>query len=335
MADANFIHAQGDQLREGLAGDDFNKGPCNSNVDPSLIKVAPRWKHKKLNEIERVNFIELYRISEKKYPIYTLIASSQYTMYLWVLYIATFGEYAIQINQDRHILTNLIMFCLGVMGLQFLFEATHVGAHASFLEYDEHHPQSQRIDERPIYYLAFYHHHHHRKDDWAPMLSYNDNLNQFIFYHQGTRNVIASHWHGFSFLSSSRLIIIWLIVAIYPLSAMYFFGYEVGVIMLPLAHGWQHIPKKRFGFIIRPIFNCLEFCHLIASKHDHNRHHVHTTPEVYQDFSSSGFLYSPYKDRLINAIWKKAFYAPNMRPSDWLKTKVLFFCLEDRYDEGL
>lgn len=216
----------------------------------------------------------------------------------------------------------------GTMGLQKVFEATHVISHAKFLLYSLHVAHSALINQPPIYFYAFYHHHHQYNDDWAPFLSYHDHLkNSFIMYHTGTRNVIAAHWHGYTLLASKKLLIVIIMIKINTQFALYFFGYEIGVLMLPLAHGWQHIPKIRFGYLIGTLFYMLDYLGIIANKDDHGKHHVHTGPSVYQDFCSSGFLYSKNFDEYINKLWNKAFYNGTLIPSEWLNYYVFPFCI--------
>ena len=116
----------------------------------------------------------------------------------------------------------------------------------------------------PVYFFAFYHHHHCATDDWAPSLSYNDAKNRWIWYHAGTRRVITAHWVNYShllfLLPDGHLIprpvsvVSCVLVALAVHHSRYFVtfvcGYELGVLLLPLAHGWQHIPRSRFGSVL-------------------------------------------------------------------------------------
>jgi len=287
-----------------------------------------RYEWRELTGDERSNFLKLYQESENKYKLFQWIKSSPLTMYLWVLFVmmlGLFGIFSSSCSDEGSLLSNfflkIVFFCCGVIGLQIVFVAAHVKAHALFLEYDEHVPGSQRIQERPIYFYAFYHHHHTQSDNWAPSLGYHDKKNSFIMEHEGARNVIASHWHGFSMLTSKTILMVLLFVMLYPPLACYFFGYEVGVLLLPLAHGWQHVKKERYGFLLSRLFMILESMGLVANGHDHGRHHVHSSPTVYQDFSSSG-LYMKKIDKHINKWWDQAFYAPDTTPYDYLKPFV-------------
>ena len=59
-------------------------------------------------------------------------------------------------------------------------------------------------------------------------------------------------------------------------SIPFLLGYELGVMLLPMAHGWQHITRSRFG---PPLAAALTFFEkqlgLLASKAEHHPHHVH------------------------------------------------------------
>lgn len=296
------------------------------NSHTALIKM-PTWKHKQLNDNERKNFVDVYNQTEKKYPIFLWMKKSSTTMFMWFMYVMLFGLISFFVNDEVSLAKKFLLIVCGVYSLQCVFEPTHMNAHSLFLEYDQLRLNNPRLDEFPIFFYAHYHHHHHRNDDWEKRLSYNDPLCRYIFDHEGTRNVIASHWHGFSLISSMRILLVVALIIYDSKYALYLWGYELGVLMLPLAHGWQHIDKKRYGTILGGLMSLLEKLKLVASKEDHDFHHVHTTPEVYQDFTSSGFLYSKTKDKIMNFIWKKAFHTKNKRPYDWLNYKVKAYVL--------
>lgn len=255
---------------------------------------------------------------------------SQHINLIKIIYIIFILSFLYVVNYEimQNILLSLMLYIYitsGFIGLQKVFEANHLLSHARFLLYSLHIPFSIFMGLPPLYFYAFYHHHHTCNDDWAKFLSYNDPELRFIMDHEGSRNVIASHWHGLSLLTPNKLPVVMIITHLMPVYALFIFGYEIGVLILPLAHGWQHVPKERYGYILGSFMNMLEINGLIANKSDHGKHHIHTIPEVYQDFTSSGFLYSKQMDKLINKLWAKAFYNSQMTPSDWLENYVDIF----------
>jgi hypothetical protein len=178
---------------------------------------------------------------------------------------------------------NLLLYALaclaGILALQLVFVASHTAAHALFLEYSEQRPGSRRLGNgavipAAVYYFAFYHHHASRDDDWAPFLSYNDPKQELIWEHSGTRGIIASHWVGYSHLPyllppsfhyrrdeglpaanpapepaswgawTLTFGVYGLVIISTRFSVPFLFGYELGVLLLPMAHGWQHIARK-------------------------------------------------------------------------------------------
>jgi hypothetical protein len=252
-------------------------------------------KHQQV--IKRSEFIELYYEVEQRYPLFKLIKKSDLNMLIWIIYVNMLGLSSIYYNITRSVI--FLDIILGIFTLQIVFVITHVMAHALFLEYDQHVPGNARCTWPIVYYYAFYHHHHSKIDNWVPCLSY--------YTPDGYRGVVVSHWHTYTFLASERIIIILLFVWINPLFAVYSYGYEIAVLLLPYAHGWQHIPHEKFSIFIRVIFTFLEKIYLVAGKEDHDSHHIHTHRTVYQDFSSSG-LYMKYIDKMINYIWDKSYY---------------------------
>jgi hypothetical protein len=246
-------------------------------------------------------------------------------------------------RRTSHMLLDVAAAVSGILSLQLIFVVSHTMAHARMLEYSEHKLGSSRLNQGvgPIYFFAFYHHHSSRQDDWAPFLSYNGLVpGQLIWDHFGTRGVIGSHWVGYSHLSfmccclrdllhgpdaaaagqqaqrgtsglarASAGAVLGVFALLLHSSRSwppFLLGYEAGTLLLPMAHGWQHIPRQCFGRRLGAVLLALEWAGLIASKSDHHSHHQHTHPKVYRSFSSSG-IYGPSFDGLVNRVWDSAF----------------------------
>ena len=295
------------------------------------------FKHHILTTEERVNFVKIYEQVEKNHPVYTFIKKSKYLMYLWLLYIIIIQLLAVwyYFKMSKFELYNFgsaywhfFKILLGIFAFQLFFIISHMTAHALFLEYDNHDVQSDKMPNEPVYYFAFYHHHHTETDDWAPFLGYNPKYNSYVSLldNVGIRNVTFAHWYSYTMMVYPRLYIALGIVLLYPPMCFYLIGYELGVILLPLAHGWQHIPNHNFSSVTRYVFGFLEYVGVLAKKHDHSKHHVHNSPTVYQDFSSSG-LYLKRLDDCFNKLWNVIFnYSKNngkIRPFDIFK--IIFF----------
>jgi hypothetical protein len=202
--------------------------------------------------------------------------------------------------------------------------------------------QKEINNQLPIYFYAFYHHHHKKNKrgpeaganvsngnkltdyNWIPEMSDHDIEDKNIFEHDGTRNIMVAHWHGYSMLTSFKkfFVTFWMILltcyfssylspcwsTILILSTLYnILGYENASLALPLAHGRQHIHSRRFGETLSTIFDFLENLGIVATKNVHLNHHVHTGEFVYQDFSSSGFYFMSKLDPMINKFWNRKF----------------------------
>lgn len=298
----------------------------------TTTKDFSKWKHHQLDDSAREEFKRLVETTEAKYPLFLFLKWSSVTLLLWPMFICLLFIYASikTISGEENIISILgwigLGLFIGIMRLSINFVATHVSSHALFLHYDDHRyvfiPSFQgggwksmyisktlrKINNHlPIYFYAFYHHHHSRVDNWLPEMSDHDGDGRNIFEHEGSRNIIAAHWHGYSVLSSIYgILTIFVVCYHYPWRIWNFLGYELGVLLLPLAHGWQHIPPQRFGKL-RPVFEVLERWGVIAGKKDHTLHHVHTGPWVYQDFSSSGFHFMGKLDNFVNRFWQQKF----------------------------
>lgn len=275
-------------------------------------------KHRNLTPNERDAFLQLYFEVENQYPIFKFMKKSVTTMYLWLLYVNIFMSYFIWrafSNELYFYCSGFVLFCSGLLGLQIIFVASHIKSHALFLEYDQHRPHNKKTScQRPVYFYAFYHHHHSATDDWAKFMSYHT-TDQTLSYHSGSRNIITAHWHGFSLISSKIIFLVLLGIYVEPKLVFFFYGYEVGTLLLPFAHGWQHISKKRFGQM-RRVMEALEKFGLIANRKAHDKHHEYDIPSVYQDFSSSGIYAKPIDD-CLNKYWNMIYHT-SIRPHDQL-----------------
>lgn len=288
-----------------------------------------RWAHEELSAERRRDFIAAFRHAEAGDCAFRF-AQSAAGIRLWPLCTAVVCLGALLLRPPAAtgaaadwLLGALACVC-GVLALQLWFVASHTAAHAFMLEYDQHAPgrprlHAFRISQLPIYFFAFYHHHHTWEDDWAPFMSYNDAAKSRIWEHAGTRGVIASHWVNYSHLPylipDGHVLptpVTLLVVAGYAqlvVRARYFApflaGYELAVLLLPLAHGWQHIPHSRYGPWLAALLQLVERLGLIANRTDHRPHHVHTGETVYQSFSSSG-LYARWVDVWVDRQWNHA-----------------------------
>jgi hypothetical protein len=236
-------------------------------------------------------------------------------------------------------LLGMTLMATGVLTLQFSFAILHVTAHALFLEYDMIDSKDPRVSTKGVlHWIAFVHHHapehgphssqfedsakgralfekaltRFEKKNWAPHLNYHTEA--------GVHNVLMSHWSGFSTLSTwprivGSAVICWLA----PAYGFWIVGYEVGVLFLPAAHAFQHLPASFFPSWLYAILQWLNRTGWFASAHDHKSHHDHKHPTVYQDFLSSGFYWRSL-DTLVNSLWDRVFLASSRdigkRPHD-------------------
>lgn len=276
--------------------------------------------HKNLSKDEKDSFIKLYEKIENDHLLFKLMKISQTTMTGWLIYVCFFCLLCFYSNHFK--IGNIFIILSGIICLQIVFIATHIRSHSLFLEYDEHTVKTERLKDSPIYYYAFYHHHHTKQNHWASGMGYfSDKNSKFLTNYVSARNIICSHWHGFSLLASVKgLILISIFGMLNSRVLFYFLGYELGVIILPFAHIWQHAHVNCFGYLAS-IFKFLEDYGVIANDEDHHFHHAHNQVEtVYQDFSSSGLYFKFINlDKYINKFWNHSFYkalSKNVRTFD-------------------
>ena len=268
--------------------------------------ASAAFKHRTLSVSQRENFLALYEQVRCRYRLFQWLCSSQLISNLWVCFMLGLifivsPSYALMYS-TLSVFSLAILFPLGIFALQVVFVASHMEAHALFLEYDEHKPGSERCGKTPVYYFAFYHHHHletDNPDDWAPQLSHHNE--------QGARAIVAAHWMSYTFVWNAHSFA-WIALCswIEPGLIMYFAGYELGGLLLPIAHGWQHLSRKWFNAPVRTLFRILAGIGLVATREEHLSHHIHNHRTVYQDFSSSG-LYMKWIDAQLNAFWNRCF----------------------------
>lgn len=315
---------------------DFFHPDCNLNW---YSELKMNYRHRELTEEERNNFTELYREVENKNKFFKWVKSSSrnakwyagstLAACLLLIYFGASRGCSEGLQCSDNVLIGFLpswaflvaVWLAGLIWLQVVFVMTHTMAHALFLEYDRHSPNHPRpIKHTPVYFYAFYHHHHTVRDNWAPEMGYHSSKSDGVLDHEGTRNVVTSHWCSFTYLFSFTVwsLVCWALIYYDPIWAVFFSGYEFGVLLLPLAHGWQHLPKERIGARLSTLFGALEYVGLFANHKDHNSHHNHKHRTVYQDFSSSG-LYVRRIDSLLNRLWNAAFDNGTVTPYIYLR----------------
>jgi len=187
---------------------------------------------------------------------------------------------------------------LGMFALQLIFVASHLEAHALFFDYSDHVPGTRLEDRTPVYFAAFLHHHQRTSSPWFPDLAISNTV--------GYYNVGIAHWVSFTMMFGERW---WLpiVMAAVNLNVMWFFiGYEIGVWLLPYAHGFQHSSVEVMGAVPLFLMTTMNKLGLVASPSDHRNHHSIAHRTIYQDFSSSGF-YMKWFDRWLNGKWDQYY----------------------------
>jgi hypothetical protein len=190
------------------------------------------------------------------------------------------------------------LMLLGMFALQVIFVVSHLEAHALFFDYSDHVPGTRLEERTPVYFAAFLHHHQRTSAPWFPDLAISNTF--------GYNNVGIAHWVSFSVTFGDRC---WLpaLLALVDLKVMWFFiGYEVGVWLLPYAHGFQHSSVESMGALPLTLMTMLNKLGLVASPSAHGNHHSIAHRTVYQDFSSSGFHMKQF-DTCLNRRWDQYY----------------------------
>ncbi|AYV81543.1 MAG: hypothetical protein Harvfovirus40_6 [Harvfovirus sp.] len=286
---------------------------CNiaERSECSKSSKAP-WKHRQLSEEERRNYLNLYHSVEAKYALFNWLRKSDTNLIIWLLFIMSITGFATGYNFDPNMklysltYSSFMIFCGMLFGTQPVFDGNHCLSHAAFLEYETYIIGNPRGLKDPIHYYADYHHHHTAADNWAPQLSYHND--------QGSRNIIAAHWAGFTLFNSPKIIIFALVCYSHPRTLLYFSGYEIGALILPIAHGWQHIAHEKVPKAFRMLFHLFEFLGIVANKDDHGSHHNHNHRTVYQNFTSSG-IYNKRLDSAVDKFWDWAYDKAALTPT--------------------
>ncbi len=313
------------------------------------LKLKIKWKHCTYSKEERESYKNICKTKFLKYPFFMWLKESNRNMLIWVCFIISFIAFAIKKNINNYnnyhnnflklfdsigidIVQNsevcelfsvgfyasllLDVSIIGFLILQFAFVVSHIIGHALFLEKKNVLDIKSRFHETlPIIDHANYHHQHNKYDNWFPELSYYDIHKETN--EKGLRSIIASHWHGYTMFRGIRLIFVFALWEIHCIFLLVIAMYELWVLVLPYAHGWQHLNKnnsnprkcvqRTSNSIYKYIFGKLEDLGIIASPDDHTDHHIHTWPTVYKSLSSSGF-YLKSIDVVFDEFWDFIFF---------------------------
>jgi hypothetical protein len=236
------------------------------------------------------------------------------------------GLFILSLWCHKGVIHTILSIGLGLLSIQLNFIASHVWAHALMLEYHlwNINKMIKSAGQIPsVVFFAFYHHHTSPSDNWMSETFSGKDL--------GPNSMTAiAHWNSFSsftmdFPFSVRLPM-FICLCVFPSETMvYFLAYEIGVFLLPISHDWVHKRcAAKYGLYY--LLNILEIIGLFASKSDHERHHNHDHPAVYQGFTSSG-LYSSTLDRHVDAIWNFAYDIANQYKIPMYKTLRWFMSI--------
>lgn len=306
-----------------------------------------KWPYRCIYEHKEIQTTikSLYKAAVERDPVFQLLVSHTVMFVLWPCYSVGFPiAYSLYYAEPTSItmlsVSGCLMMCIaGGLMMQFVFGALHLHAHAKFLEYDaieSLHPKM--VNENPIFWIAFVHHHapeheprrkwfsqseegtklfeakmeDFKRNNWAPEMSYHTSI--------GARNVLMSHWSGFSMMSKWWFVLLaFYVCSRMPLYGAWMVGYELSVLVLPAAHAYQHLPETFFPpwlFSLLSVFNRTGW---FANAQDHKEHHKNNHPTVYQDFWSSGFYWKSL-DSFSNTLWdyvyQKSTKKQGSRPAD-------------------
>ncbi len=270
-------------------------------------------KHRELNKREQQELLDLYQlITDNDFIMKKMRANKYWSLLFLAIITSLFALTMITYKSVQHLCISII---LGLLSIQLNFIMGHMAVHALMLDYSLWNRNMIQIvgDVPPVVPIAFYHHH---EFDRNCILSY-DNVD-------GEFNVMVSHWVSFSLFTSYFPINGYLLKAFIALTLRsapaYYLGYEIGVILLPIAHAWVHskIKSSNVCYIIK----MLEYIGIVASKQDHKKHHDYNGEYVYTSFTTSG-IYSATLDEYMTNIWNYLFI--KCREYDYPLYKVLLY----------
>ena len=265
------------------------------------------YKHKILDNQERKDFMELFDNNINNNPLMKMIFANKLISFIFPL--ITFVLFVITYQTYKHIIIVLLGFVLGLLSIQLNFIVSHMWAHSLMLEYHLWTVENmlKHVGQLPsVMFYALYHHHHTKDDDWAKStLSFNS--------FNGANKVAISHWESFSLFTLkypipnilSNIFTLTSLIYFPEIMSGFLFGYEFGVILLPVAHDWVH-EKKSGVYGLQYFLGMLEYIGLFASQKDHILHHSYHGKYVYKSFTTSG-LCSKIIDKFADIIWEYTF----------------------------
>jgi len=209
------------------------------------------------------------------------------------------------------------IFC-GFALSQFMFVFSHMVAHAEFLysypdpriwQQKTYHICHGYVESKSVVkYWAFYHHHGNQggKNDWFPFLGDSTP--------ETSLNTLMIHLHTFTLLFQPYK---WLWCVFYAwwspcVIGWLGFGFNLSAFYLWMGHDWSHSKALSKSMLFGRLEYCLmtifSFVGINSAREDHFKHHIHTHPTVYQDFSIGETLFPWFMDRYFNSIWDASFY---------------------------
>jgi len=267
---------------------------------------------------QQVVFWRMFQKAQQRAWAFRAINHSPKTQYVWailvIMHIVWLTCYYVWCV-DLPILWKFELAIEVVVAFQLYFVLHHMLAHALFLNYDRFDPNAYGdnvcIDEQlpdpwrllPIdftvgdysvwsrstlvYYVAFMHHHE-------------------FTARADIQTITSAHWYSFTLIVEPMYIpIVGVCITQHPPSAILFAMWELCVLLLPIAHGYQHPLRKDIG-ILYPAVDLLVRWGILSGREEHRRHHNHEHECVYQGFESSGLNIAPVGP-VFDAVWNLFF----------------------------
>jgi hypothetical protein len=285
------------------------------------------YAHRYLDQEEEKKFKELYDVLFVGDPIMSLIHCDARFLAIFPMIIVALIVCTVMAKAS--LAAEAVAMMLGLLSVQLNFITSHMWAHALMLEYDlwETDMMLAMVGRIGVVVPHAFHHHHFLpgKDWWDSLPSKRLIGDGRHAIKDGNFSIAVAHWVSFSlFTLSFPTRMVWIVAVmlwLFPVSAVYFLFYELGVILLPIAHDWVHNRNAALGILYHILLG-FERIGIIAARADHKSHHIHNHRTVYQAFSSSG-IYSRILDKVFDRIWDAAFDYSVLRGIDL--HKVLWY----------
>ena len=286
-----------------------------------LYTKTMSWKQYYPDEEQKQSVLKGYEETRAANPLFRFISTKWgyqlllVTAIVWLSYLMSVYFFEFHADIWLKLFGGIVLMVTEMLVTHILFCYLHVIVHILMLFPDAWSKKdvqvgNRRIIKTPVTYHAYYHHFSTRSDNWHPMLG--------VGRVDAVRATNAAHIHNFTqFTRPLSLLLALFLVNHFPMLAIFYFGMDLGGLLIGPAHIYQHDNDHWQNRVSGKLCRFMQLIGVFTDPRYHKIHHKYkSNPFVFSSFTSSGILHPifPFLEKHFDRIYDRAFENKNDKP---------------------